>query len=323
MENYLIEPMTSRAAKQICGWEYEPPYNVYNYMPYEEAVSGNAAVTQADRAEDYLCFWQGEILAAYTSIILRDEKIFVGIGVAPWLCGRGLSSFCLNKTVAQAKIRYPDSEFWVQVRSWNERAVKCYRKSGFAEKYRKIIRDRFDENTEFIFMRYESDVSFSYLVKAEFSGVARRIFDILADNMSRIAPTGNTREEDFVCWYEGVSDGLKRYERQIVLIRESDEIIGFFQYYTNAETFMMEEIQLKPEYHGTNVFRALYGFLIENISGDMVYTEAYANTANSKSAAILEHLGLSKIGMNKNGKSYHFRGLYADLVKWYKKGMEE
>ena len=166
-------------------------------------------------------------------------------------------------------------------------------------------------------------ICFEYLNKPDFSSVANVIFDILAENMEKIAPTGNTRAEDFRCWYEAVSDGLSRDNRQIVLIKDAEYIIGFFQYYTNENTFMMEEIQFKPEYQGTNVFRNLFGFLIGNIGEDLEFTEAYANTENLKSAGILRHLGLSEIGMNKNGRSFHFRGRYRDLVKWYKESSEK
>lgn len=166
-------------------------------------------------------------------------------------------------------------------------------------------------------------ICFEYLNKPEFPAVANKIFDILADNMGKIAPTGNTRAEDFRCWYEAVADGLKKEQRQIVLIKDEEDIIGFFQYYTNENTFMMEEIQFKPEYQGTKVFRNLFGFLIENIGENPEFTEAYANTENLKSTGILRHLGLSEVGMNKNGRSFHFRGRYRDLVKWYKESSEK
>lgn len=162
------------------------------------------------------------------------------------------------------------------------------------------------------------NITFEYLNKADFSTVSSVIFNILADNMEIIAPTGNSREDDYKCWNEGVIGGLKRDERQIILIKDADYIIGFFQYYTNDDTFMMEEIQFKPEYQGKNIFRKLYGFLIPNIREDIKFVEAYANIENHKSIGILEKLGLSRIGMNKNGHSFYFRGKYSDLIKWYK-----
>ena len=106
------------------------------------------------------------------------------------------------------------------------------------------------------------DIIFEHLNKNDFPDISSVIFNILADNMEQIAPTGNSREDDFNCWYDGVSDGLKREERQIILIKDSECIIGFFQYYTNADTFMMEEIQLKPEYQGKSVSEAYTAFCL-------------------------------------------------------------
>ncbi|MBR3767637.1 MAG: phosphotransferase [Clostridia bacterium] len=161
------------------------------------------------------------------------------------------------------------------------------------------------------------NISFSYLDKANFDSAANTLFNILADNMEKIAPTGNAREEDYKCWNEAVKEGLKRAERQIILIKDNENIIGYFQYYTNADTFLMEEIQIKAEYHGKNIFRNLYSFIIANIRNDLTFVEAYANIQNLKSIGILEHLGLSKVGMNKNGSSFHFKGNYSDLIKWH------
>lgn len=164
------------------------------------------------------------------------------------------------------------------------------------------------------------NITFEHLNKVQFPEIARQLFDILANNMTVIAPTGNTREEDYVCWLGGVGDGLKREERQLVLIKDENKLIGFFQYYTNADTFMMEEIQLVPEYQGKGVFRKLYGFMLENIRLDLEFVEAYANIHNSKSIAILEKMGLINIGLNKNGNSYHFKGEFSGVVKWCEKG---
>lgn len=80
-------------------------------------------------------------------------------------------------------------------------------------------------------------ISFEYLKKPDSSMVAHEIFDVLADNMTVIAPTGNSRETDFELWFGAVSGGLQRAERQIILIKDNENLVGFFQYYTNADTF--------------------------------------------------------------------------------------
>ena len=162
-------------------------------------------------------------------------------------------------------------------------------------------------------------INFEYLNKADFSVYAQTIFDILSDNMTKIAPTGNTLEEDFRMWFSAVSSGLQRNERQIILIKDSENVVGFFQYYTNKDTFMMEEIQFKPEYQSKGIFRELYGCVFETIRNDLRFVEAYANICNKKSIGILGKLGLDNIGLNKNGHSYHFKGEFDRLVEWYEK----
>ncbi|MBQ8209775.1 MAG: GNAT family N-acetyltransferase [Clostridia bacterium] len=200
----------------------------------------------------------------------------------------------------------------LRVREENKRAIACYNSVGFKEtlKYKK-------EKLNIVEMIWEKSVRFTYLNKANLKTVASDIFNILADNMEIIAPTGNKREDDFKCWCEGISKSLQKDKRQIILIMCNLKIIGYFQYYINESTFVMEEIQIKSSYQGRNIFRELYGYIITNINENIKYVEAYANKANVKSIGILEHIGLTKIGMNKNGNSFHFRGKYEDLLKWY------
>ena len=165
-------------------------------------------------------------------------------------------------------------------------------------------------------------VEFCCLARTEFNKYASTLFALLYDNMNRIAPTGNSREEDFQCWSEAVEEGLRSEKRHIVIISDHDSqaVIGFFQYYINECVFVMEEIQIKESYQGKyNIFRDLYGFVFEQIKEDICFVEAYANKQNIKSLGILEKMGLSTIGENRNGISYHLRGTYTDLMMWYNK----
>ncbi len=158
---------------------------------------------------------------------------------------------------------------------------------------------------------------FEYLNKGDFKAYAQEIFDILADNMTVIAPTGNSREDDFNMWSGAVSGSLSKEQRQMILIKDNQKLAGFFQYYTTDDTFMMEEIQFKPEYQGKGIFRELYGFVLKNINKELKFIEAYASINNHKSIGILEKFGLSSQGLNKNGRSYHFKGDFHGLLEWY------
>ena len=81
----------------------------------------------------------------------------------------------------------------------------------------------------------------------------------------------------------------------------------------------MEEIQIKKSYQGKyNIFERIYELAFDNLKEDIDVVEAYANKKNIKSIGTLGKLGLSIVGENKRGTSYHFRGTYADLLSWYK-----
>ncbi len=155
------------------------------------------------------------------------------------------------------------------------------------------------------------------LDKSRKASVLPQLFAILHGNMSRIAPTGNSYEEDLAFWLSCVSPALDKEPRRILLIYDGDEIAGYFQYFVHNGLFMMEEIQLRDRYKGTGVFAELYAYLTGIIPENTELVEAYANKNNQKSIAILKHLGLEIIGENKNGASYHFRGRYETILRRY------
>ena len=161
---------------------------------------------------------------------------------------------------------------------------------------------------------------FEFLNKNLFHQYANKIFEILADNMSVIAPTETSRDEDFRLWYHYVSESIKKDNRKIILIleNETNHMIGYFQYSTTVDAFMMEEIQICNEYQGKDhIFRDLYSYVLQNISNDLLYVEAYADKRNQKSIGILGKLGLTVIGENENGNIFHFKGSFDDLMAWH------
>ena len=156
-----------------------------------------------------------------------------------------------------------------------------------------------------------------FLSKTDAESVLPKLFEILHANMSRIVPTGNSYEDDYLRWMSCIKTALEKDPRQILLLLDEERIAGYFQYYVNNGVFMMEEIQFRDEYKGIGLFTELYRYLIKILPADTVYAEAYANKKNEKSIAVLTHLGLEITGENKNGTSFHFRGIYENLVRRY------
>lgn len=151
-------------------------------------------------------------------------------------------------------------------------------------------------------------IRFEFMDKNRADELLPQLFELLYENMNEIDPSGLGPEELFSGWIEAVGPAVQKSARQIVLIEDGDELIGYFQYYINPSTFMMEEIQFKRAYWGSGLFRELYSFLYDTVRSFPENVEAYSLKNNCKSQRILEHLGLERIGENENGSCYHYRG---------------
>ena len=150
-------------------------------------------------------------------------------------------------------------------------------------------------------------ITCQYLDKNEVRRFLPQLFSILHENMSVIAPTGNTYEQDYALWSDAVGPAMQKENRQVVLIFSDDILIGYLQYYTNETTFMIEEAQIRSAFQGRGVIRSAFGFVAGFIPSNVRYAEAYANKKNTKSQSILERHGFARIGENKNGNSYHYQ----------------
>lgn len=154
----MITPMNISAVEEICSWQYTEPYDVYNYMSFKEALTNNSPLLRAENKDNYICFWENETLTAYISIYQKNDRVFIGIALSPDYCGKGLGKAYLKQGIETAKSRHPGNDIWVQVRSWNIRAIKCYESCGFTEKYKEIIKDRFGKDVEFAYMKLEGEI---------------------------------------------------------------------------------------------------------------------------------------------------------------------
>lgn len=141
-ESFMIVPMTREHAETVCGWVYEPPYDLYGWLPWDQMEAlgvefGDPEVRQSQYvsvldAEHTLCgFAQFFPLAGVTRL---------GVGMRPDLCGQGLGKSFMQAVVGAASEKRPGDEIDLEVHTWNKRAIRAYRKSGFviADTYPKL-----------------------------------------------------------------------------------------------------------------------------------------------------------------------------------------
>jgi ribosomal-protein-alanine N-acetyltransferase len=78
------------------------------------------------------------------------------LGLRPDLCGKGLGAELMELAINEYKRRFPKLALELDVRSFNERAIKLYTRSGFT------VTGRFTGQTpggetEFLHMRYTGE----------------------------------------------------------------------------------------------------------------------------------------------------------------------
>jgi [ribosomal protein S18]-alanine N-acetyltransferase len=130
---FRLVPLTEAHAREICGWRYPPPYDIYNWQPWELLVS-----RQEELGDPYIRETQ------FRAILDRDEQLCgfaqlfpivgvtrLGLGMRPDLCGQGLGTSFVRAIAEYARKTNPGNEIDLEVLTWNERALRTYRQAGF------------------------------------------------------------------------------------------------------------------------------------------------------------------------------------------------
>lgn len=92
-------------------------------------------------------------LCGYIRLQEKNECIIVGVGLKPSLCGQRLGDTLMEIVKQQCANLYPSKIIALEVRSFNERAIKCYKRAGF------IVKEIYEKDTligygEFIRMEF-------------------------------------------------------------------------------------------------------------------------------------------------------------------------
>ena len=149
-------------------------------------------------------------------------------------------------------------------------------------------------------------IQLSFMDKAQKDKWLPLLFDLYYSNMSKIAPSGLSYQEERAEWFCAVSSALDKELRKVILCTERDEIIGYVQYYTRDDLLMIEEIQIAKKYHRTLLFYRICKYLVTNLPSEIRYIEAYADKRNANSQSIMRKLRM--IQKDSDSKFVHLRG---------------
>lgn len=156
-------------------------------------------------------------------------------------------------------------------------------------------------------------LKFTYLNKNEKEKFLPKLFDLLYANMSEIAPTNLTYEQEKMQWLGNVSPALDKSARQIIMCFNDEELIGYIQYYINSKLLMIEELQLKQKYHRTLTFYRFCKHFIGTLPTDIEHVEACADKRNINSQKLMQRLGMELI--YSSSEFIFLRGNADEMIK--------
>lgn len=123
--------LTQAEKGQICAWQYPGEYAAYDLPAYAEMQEKQIGFCDPEREANYRAWYQAGCLVGFTNLLEEEREVFVGIGVNPKFCGQGYGQRILKEVCELSKRLFPGKPLYLEVRTWNERAVRCYEKAGF------------------------------------------------------------------------------------------------------------------------------------------------------------------------------------------------
>lgn len=134
---FIFQPMNEVHARTLIDWRYEPPYDIYNLSPDDEAdidffidpQTGHYSMTnEQGELLAFCCFGrEGQVPGGDYS----TDALDIGLGVRPDLTGQGRGALFVNAVLDFARRTFSPPMFRVTVAEFNQRALRVWTKAGF------------------------------------------------------------------------------------------------------------------------------------------------------------------------------------------------
>ena len=147
--------LSEEQAKEISNWKYTGYYSIYNLPSWDKMIQENYSLTDNVKRERYIGYINedGE-LVGFVNLLDEGDTVFFGIGIKPNYCSKGIGKVITKMALIESQNRFPNKPVILEVRTWNKRAVNCYKSQGF-----EIVEIKQQQTYigfgEFYIMRYE------------------------------------------------------------------------------------------------------------------------------------------------------------------------
>lgn len=151
----IAHKLSEEQAKEISNWKYTGEYSIYNLPSWDKMVKENYSLTDNVKRERYIGYINkdGE-LVGFVNLLDERDTVFFGIGIKPNYCSKGIGKVITKMALIESQNRFPNKPVVLEVRTWNKRAVNCYKSQGF-----EIVEIKEQQTYigfgEFYMMRYE------------------------------------------------------------------------------------------------------------------------------------------------------------------------
>lgn len=149
---YAFEFMTQQQAKDIAyKWHYDGVYSFYDMEADEEDLA--EFLNSNKRDSTYVVTKDSDVIGFFSFNKTENNTVDIGLGMRPDLTGSGNGSEFIMAGIEFVKSNYSPDEITLSVATFNQRAIKVYRKIGFKD-VETYMQDTNGSSFEFLKMIY-------------------------------------------------------------------------------------------------------------------------------------------------------------------------
>ncbi|WP_242217475.1 GNAT family N-acetyltransferase [Bacillus cereus group sp. BfR-BA-01380] len=129
--NYIFEVMTQEQAEEIAyNWHYRDNYSFYDMEADQEDLA--EFLDPKERGETTFTVCENNEIVGFFSFNKIDiHTVDIGLGMEPNLTGKGLGLTFIKAGLEFCVKKYQPKYITLSVATFNERAIKVYKKAGF------------------------------------------------------------------------------------------------------------------------------------------------------------------------------------------------
>ncbi|MDC2865692.1 GNAT family N-acetyltransferase [Bacillus sp. BP-3] len=158
--DYTFRVMTQEEAREIAyNWHYEEEYSFYDMEADMEDLE--EFLNYEMREDTTFIVQENDMLVGFFSFHKIDNQtVEIGLGMRPDRTGTGLGLKFVKAGLAFSKEKYQPKYITLSVATFNERAIKVYKKAGF-EAVGTFVQETNGSCFEFLRMIYSTSCSSS------------------------------------------------------------------------------------------------------------------------------------------------------------------